>query len=165
MRSHYCGQVNETLIDKEVEIFGWVHRRRDHGGVIFIDLRDREGLVQAVFNPDSPELFSKAGELRNEYVVCLKGKVRKRPEGTANAELPTGQIEIACQQLEILNRSEPLPFQIDEYANLGEEIRLRYRYLDLRRPEVRARFQMRAKITQIMRQYLDGHKLGMYIHK
>lgn len=157
MRSHYCGHINESLLGQEVTITGWVHRRRDHGGVIFLDLRDREGLVQAVFNPTVPQVFDIAGSIRNEYVVQVKGLVQPRPVGTENPQLATGQVEVIASQLMILNRSEPLPFNIDEYSTISEEVRLRYRYLDLRRPEMRERFQFRAKVTQLLRQYLDGH--------
>jgi len=155
MRSHYCGQVTEALLSKDVDICGWVHRRRDHGGVIFIDLRDREGLVQVVFAPTNPSIFSLAESLRSEYVIRVQGKVRLRPEGTANPALTTGKIEIEAQNVELLNRAEPLPFPIDEYQALGEEIRLRYRYLDLRRTEMLQRIRLRAQITGILRHYLD----------
>ena len=131
MRTHYCGQVNETLTGQEVTVAGWVHRRRDHGGVIFVDLRDREGLLQIVFDPDAPEVFAEAERLRSEFVVRVRGLVRARPAGTANANLASGQVEVLARELELLNRSEPLPFQLDETVN--EEVRLKYRYLDLRR--------------------------------
>ncbi len=156
MRSHYCGQVNETLIDQSVEIAGWVHRRRDHGGVIFLDMRDREGLVQVVFDPDTPEIFALAERVRGEYVLRIKGRVRHRPEGTVNEELATGKVEILAQELEILNKSETPPFQLDD-DNIGEEHRLRYRYIDLRRTEMLERLKMRSRVTQIMRNYLDGN--------
>ena len=155
MRSHYCGHVNESLVDQDVEVCGWVHRRRDHGGVIFIDLRDREGIVQVVFDPDSPETFQTAERVRSEYVLRVHGKVRPRPAGTENANLPTGQVEILAQQVEILNRSEPLPFQVEDESELNEEIRLRYRYLDLRRPQMQRRLQMRAQTTRSLRRFLD----------
>ena len=134
MRSHYCGQVIETLLDQDVTLCGWAHRRRDHGGVIFIDLRDREGLVQVVIDPDTPEAFAAAERVRNEYVLRIIGRVRRRPPGTENAHLPTGAVEVLAREVEILNRSEPLPFQLDD-DDTSEEVRLRYRYLDLRRPE------------------------------
>lgn len=156
MRSHYCGQVTELLIGQQVELYGWAHRRRDHGGVIFIDLRDREGLVQIVCDPTLPEIFKRAEEVRNEYVLRIKGQVRPRPAGTINTELATGKIEIQALELEILNRAMSLPFQIDEH-HLSEEVRLRYRYLDLRRPEMRERLQCRAKVTRVLRNYLDSH--------
>ncbi len=153
MRSHYCGQVDERLIGQTVEVAGWVHRRRDHGGIIFIDLRDREGLLQIVFDPDAPELFKDAERLRNEFVVRVKGRVRERPEGTVNAHLASGRVELLASELEVLNRSEPLPFQLDE--TVGEEVRLRYRYLDLRREVMSRRLRLRHRITRAMRAYLD----------
>src|SRR5262245_25164088 len=117
MRSHYCGQVNETLSGQEVTVAGWVHRRRDHGGVIFVDLRDREGLLQVVFDPDDPALFMEAERLRGEYVIQVRGKVRARPAGTANANLASGKVELLAKQLTVLNKSEPLPFQLDEHVS------------------------------------------------
>ena len=156
-RTHYCGQVTENFINQEVLLCGWAHRRRDHGGVIFIDLRDREGLVQIVFHPEVVALFKLAESVRNEYVLAVKGKVRLRPAGTENPDLATGKIEIEALELVILNQSEPLPFSIDEYANISEEIRLHYRYLDLRRNEMQKRLQLRAKAAHIIRQFLDGH--------
>src|SRR5436309_2484263 len=114
MRTHYCGQVNEQLIGREVSVAGWVHRRRDHGGVIFVDLRDREGLLQVVFNPDAAEVFKEAERLRNEFVVRVTGEVRVRPGVTANANLASGKVELVARGVELLNRSEPLPFQLDE---------------------------------------------------
>lgn len=155
MRSHYCGHINESLAEQEVDVCGWVHRRRDHGGVIFIDLRDREGLVQVVFDPDAPEIFATAERVRSEYVLRVKGKVRPRPAGTENANLATGQVEIIAEQVEILNRSEPLPFQVEDDSELNEEIRLRYRYLDLRRPQMQRRLRMRAQTTRTLRRFLD----------
>ncbi len=153
MRSHYCGQVNETLIGQSVTVAGWVHRRRDHGGVIFVDLRDREGLVQIVFDPDRKDLFAEAEKLRNEFVVRVVGKVRDRPAGTVNANLASGKIELLATELELLNRSEPLPFQLDEHV--GEETRLRYRYIDLRRDVMQQRLRLRHRITRAMREFLD----------
>jgi len=153
MRTHYCGQVDESLIGQTVTLAGWVARRRDHGGVIFIDLRDREGLVQCVCDPDRAAVFAEAETLRNEFVVRITGKVRARPEGTANANLASGRIELLVTELELLNRSEPLPFQLDEHVS--EEVRLRYRYLDLRRDVMRERLQTRHKITRAMRRFLD----------
>src|SRR5579859_6260344 len=155
MRSHYCGQVNEKLIGTEVTVAGWVHRRRDHGGVIFIDLRDREGLLQIVFDPDAAKMFEEAGKLRNEFVIKVRGLVRARPAGTANANLASGRVELLARQLELLNRSEPLPFQLDE--QVGEEVRLRYRYLDLRREVMNQRLRLRHALTRAMRGYLDAH--------
>ncbi|MEW8308624.1 MAG: aspartate--tRNA ligase [gamma proteobacterium symbiont of Ctena orbiculata] len=155
MRSHYCGQINSSHIDQEVKLCGWVHRRRDHGGVIFIDLRDREGLVQVVYDPDLPDVFSVAEHVRNEYVLRIKGRVRARPEGTVNPDLPTGEIEILGLELEVLNSAETPPFQLDEHENASEEIRLRYRYIDLRRPEMLEKIRTRARVTQVLRRFLD----------
>ncbi|MDJ0807450.1 MAG: aspartate--tRNA ligase [Gammaproteobacteria bacterium] len=156
MRSHYCGQVNSSLIGQEVELCGWVHRRRDHGGVIFIDLRDREGLVQVVYDPDLPDIFAIAEHVRNEFVLRIKGKVRPRPEGTVNPDLPTGEVEILGLELEVLNQADTPPFQLDEHEKASEEIRLRYRYIDLRRPEMLEKIRTRAKVTQVLRSFLDG---------
>ena len=153
MRSHYCGQVNESLLGQTVTVAGWVHRRRDHGGVIFIDLRDRDGLVQVVCDPDAPELFAVAESLRNEFVVSITGLVRARPAGTANANLASGKVEMLARRIELLNRSEPLPFQLDE--QVSEEVRLKYRYLDLRRDVMAKRLRQRHAITRAMRHYLD----------
>ncbi len=155
MRTQYCGNLNASFIDQEVEICGWVHRRRDHGGVIFIDLRDREGLVQVVYDPDLPDVFSQAEQVRNEFVLRVKGRVRARPEGTVNPDLPTGEVEVLGLELEVLNRADTPPFQLDEHDKVSEEIRLRYRYIDLRRPEMLERIQMRSQVTRILRNYLD----------
>jgi aspartyl-tRNA synthetase len=155
MRTHYCGQVDEKLLGQEVTVAGWVHRRRDHGGVIFVDLRDREGLLQIVFDPDAKAVFAEAERLRNEFVVRVKGRVRERPPGTVNANLASGRVELLAREIELLNRSEPLPFQLDE--QVGEEVRLRYRYLDLRREVMRDRLQLRHRLTRSMRGYLDAH--------
>ncbi|MEE4379253.1 MAG: aspartate--tRNA ligase [Candidatus Competibacteraceae bacterium] len=156
MRSHYCGQINEHFIDTTVELCGWAHRRRDHGGVIFIDLRDRDGIVQVVIDPDTPEAFANAERIRNEYVVRVKGRVRPRPAGTENPNLPTGLIEVLGLELDILNRSEPIPFQIED-DDVSEEVRLRYRYLDLRRPEMQLRLRLRAEIVGTIRRFMDSH--------
>jgi aspartyl-tRNA synthetase len=153
MRTHYCGQVGETSVGQVVTVAGWAQRRRDHGGVIFVDLRDREGLLQVVFDPDLPDVFALAERVRNEYVLEVTGLVRARPAGTSNANLKSGQVEVLCRQLVILNRSEPLPFQLDEHVS--EEVRLRYRYLDLRREEMQSRLLLRHRITRAMRAYLD----------
>jgi aspartyl-tRNA synthetase len=153
MRSHYCGQVNEKLVGQEVTVAGWVHRRRDHGGVIFVDLRDREGLLQVVFDPDNESQFSEAEKLRNEFVVKVRGLVRERPAGTANANLASGKVELLARELVTLNRSEPLPFQLDEHVS--EEVRLKYRYIDLRREDMSKRLRLRHQITRAMRHYLD----------
>ena len=156
MRSHYCGEVNTAHIDQTVEFSGWVNRRRDHGGVIFIDLRDRSGLVQVVYDPDLPEVFATAEHVRNEFVVRVKGRVRARPEGTVNKDLPTGEVEVLGQELEILNRAETPPFQLDD-EDTSEELRLRYRYVDLRRPVMQERMILRALATRTLRHYLDEH--------
>ncbi|HEU4484408.1 MAG TPA: aspartate--tRNA ligase [Povalibacter sp.] len=153
MRSHYCGQVNESLIGQDVSVAGWVHRRRDHGGVIFVDLRDREGLLQIVFDPDRKEVFQNAERLRSEFCVRITGKVRARPAGTANAHLASGQVEVLANELEILNRSETPPFHHDETTN--EELRLKYRYIDLRRDVMQQRLRLRHKVTRAMRTFLD----------
>ena len=153
MRSHYCGQIDDSLLEQTVTVAGWVHRRRDHGGVIFIDLRDRDGLVQVVCDPDAPELFAIAESLRNEFVVSITGLVRLRPAGTANANLASGKVELLARRIELLNRSEPLPFQLDE--QVSEEVRLRYRYLDLRRDVMARRMRQRHAITRAMRNHLD----------
>ena len=154
MRSHYCGDLNTAHIDETVEICGWANRRRDHGGVIFVDLRDRYGLIQVVYDPDLPDVFSTAEQVRNEFVLRVRGRVRRRPEGTENRELPTGEIEVLGQELEILNRAETPPFVLDD-EDTSEELRLRYRYLDLRRPEMQERMQLRARTTRAIRRYLD----------
>ncbi|HET6654752.1 MAG TPA: aspartate--tRNA ligase [Gammaproteobacteria bacterium] len=156
MRTHYCGQVTETLLEQEVELAGWVHRRRDHGGVIFIDLRDREGRLQVVFDPDRADTFALAERVRSEYVLHVKGKVRRRPAGTENANLPTGQVEVLAHEMAILNRAETPPFGLDE-EDVNEELRLKHRYVDLRRPVMQQHFRMRHQITRTLRRYLDEH--------
>ena len=153
MRTHYCGAVGAPLIGQVVTVAGWAQRRRDHGGVIFVDLRDRAGLLQVVFDPDLPTMFASAESVRNEYVLRVTGVIRARPAGTANANLKSGQVELLAQRLEILNRCMPLPFQLDEHVS--EEVRLRFRYLDLRREEMRERLLLRHRITRAMRHYLD----------
>jgi aspartyl-tRNA synthetase len=155
MRSHYCGQVDESLIGEEIAVCGWVHRRRDHGGVIFIDLRDREGLLQIVFDPDRADIFAEAERIRGEFVLAVKGLVRQRPDGTINQNMKTGQVEVLVHELTVLNRSETPPFHHDENAN--EELRLTYRYLDLRREEMLGNLRLRHKVTMAMRHYLDGN--------
>ena len=158
MRSHYCGALNSSHVGTEVVLCGWTHRRRDHGGVIFIDLRDREGLVQVVFDPDRAEVFQRAEQVRSEYVLRITGRVRPRPEGTVNPDLPTGEIEVLGTDLEILNASDTPPIQLDAHvADASEETRLRYRYLDLRRPEMQERLRFRSRVTQVMRAFLDQH--------
>jgi aspartyl-tRNA synthetase len=155
MRSYYCGEVSGQLIGQEIAVAGWVHRRRDHGGVIFVDLRDREGLLQIVFDPTAAAVFREAERLRNEFVVSVRGRVRARPSGTVNPNLASGGVELLAEELELLNRSEPLPFQLDEQVN--EEVRLRYRYLDLRREVMTQRLRLRHRLTRSMRAYLDAH--------
>jgi aspartyl-tRNA synthetase len=157
MRSHYCGEVTAAHIDETVELCGWVHRRRDHGGVIFIDLRDREGLVQVVYDPDVQEVFALAEQVRSEFVLRIKGRVRRRPEGTVNPELNTGEIEVLGKELEILSRAETPPIQMDD-DDVSEELRLRYRYIDLRRPEMRDRMILRSKVTRALRNFLDSNR-------
>jgi aspartyl-tRNA synthetase len=156
MRSIYCGELNTTHLEREVTLCGWVHRRRDHGGVIFVDLRDHTGLVQVVFDPDTPEVFANAERLRNEYVLQVRGRVRSRPEGTVNSDLPTGEIEVLGQGLEVLNSADTPPFQLDE-EGVQDETRLRFRYIDLRRPEMQEKLRLRARITRTLRAFLDNH--------
>ncbi len=156
MRDRYCGETTAELLGQPITLAGWVHRRRDHGGVIFIDLRDREGIVQVVVAPEQKAAFAKAESIRSEYVVQVKGTVRHRPQGTVNSHLRTGEVEVAATELTILNRSEALPFPIDdEFHDVGEEVRLRYRYLDIRRPEMLERLKTRAKVARYLRHYLD----------
>ena len=154
MRTHYCGQVDESEIGEEISVCGWVHRRRDHGGVIFVDLRDREGLLQVVFDPDRAEIFAEAERIRGEYVLAVKGLVRQRPEGTINPNMKTGQVEVLAHELITLNDSETPPFHHDEHAN--EELRLKYRYLDLRRAEMLGNLRLRHAVTRAMRKFLDN---------
>lgn len=157
MRSVYCGVVNTSNIDQEITLCGWVDRRRDHGGVIFIDLRDREGIVQVVFDPDAADKFALADKVRPEYVLRVTGKVRARSEATVNANMATGQIEVYGTDLEILNSAETPPFQLDEHTNVGEDVRLKYRYLDLRRDAMQQRLKFRSKVTNAIRNYLDDN--------
>jgi aspartyl-tRNA synthetase len=158
MRSHYCGELNSGHIGQQVALCGWVHRRRDHGGVIFVDLRDRGGLVQVVFDPGRPETFGLAEQVRAEYVLGVKGLVRPRPEGTENKDLPTGAVEVLGLELEVLNTSDTPPLQVDAHAqDASEEVRLRYRYVDLRRPEMQERLRTRSRITRALRSCLDAH--------
>jgi aspartyl-tRNA synthetase len=157
MRSHYCGDVNETLEGQTVTIAGWMHRRRDHGGVIFIDLRDREGLVQVVCNPEDAESFAIAESVRSEYVLQIEGKVRLRPAGSDNANMSSGKIEIVAQRIDILNSSETPPFPLTEQAEVSEDVRLRHRYIDLRRPEMLQKLRFRSKITSMLRRFLDDN--------
>jgi aspartyl-tRNA synthetase len=154
MRTHYCGEVNQRLVGSTVSVAGWVHRRRDHGGVIFVDLRDRSGLLQVVFDPSHAGIFAEAERVRGEWVLKVTGTVRPRPEGTVNPNLASGQVELLANAVEILNRSEPLPFQLDE--EVREETRLKYRYVDLRRDVMQRRLRLRHAVTRAMREYLDA---------
>jgi len=156
MRSHYCGELRAALIDRTVTLCGWAHRRRDHGGVIFIDLRDREGLAQVVCDPDRQEAFRVAERVRNEFVLRISGKVRRRPAGTVNAELPTGEVEVLAHEVEILNPSAPPPFQLDE-DNLSESVRLENRVLDLRRAPMQRNLRLRHRAAMAVRRFLDEH--------
>ena len=155
MRSHYCGELNEALIDQTVTFCGWVHRRRDHGGVIFLDVRDREGIVQVVFDPDVQESFNLADKVRSEFVVKISGRVRARPDGTVNDNMRTGKIEILGKEIEILNQAATPPFPLDDYSDVGEDVRLKFRYMDLRRPEMLENLRFRSKVTTFIRNYLD----------
>ncbi|MGI9285827.1 MAG: amino acid--tRNA ligase-related protein, partial [Pseudomonadales bacterium] len=154
MRSHYCGNLRPEHNDQDVTLCGWVHRRRDHGGVIFLDMRDVQGIVQVVFDPDTGEHFQRADQVRSEYVLCIKGRVRQRTEATVNSEMATGAIEVLGKELTILNSAETPPFQLDEHISVGEEARLRHRYVDLRRPEMLERLKLRSEITTFIRNYL-----------
>ena len=154
MRTHYCGEVNASHVDQIVTLCGWNHRRRDHGGVIFIDLRDREGLAQVVCDPDRPEMFKVAEDVRNEYVLKVTGKVRRRPAGTENSNLASGEIEILCHELEVLNAAVTPPFQLDE-ENLSENVRLTHRVIDLRRPQMQKNLMLRYKVAMAFRRFLD----------
>ena len=154
MRTHYCGEINRAHLQQTITLCGWAHRRRDHGGVIFIDLRDREGLVQIVCDPDQIETFRTAEKVRSEFVLKVRGVVRGRPEGTLNANLATGEIEVLAQDIEILNASQNPPFMLDD-EQLSENIRLTYRYLDLRRPPMQANMKLRYRVAKTVRDYLD----------
>jgi aspartyl-tRNA synthetase len=157
MRSHYCNDITEQQLNTTVTLCGWVHRRRDHGGLVFLDIRDRSGIVQVVCDPEFAEPYQIAQTLRSEFVIHITGLVRERPDGMVNAHINTGKIEVVAHHLEILNTSKSLPFKIDDYQEVGEETRLRYRYLDLRRPEMAQRMLTRAAIVRIMRQFMDEH--------
>ena len=156
MRSHYCGELDASHVGSEVDVVGWVHRRRDHGGVIFLDVRDRTGIVQVVFDPDTQESFATADRVRNEFVLHMRGRVRPRPDGTVNPDMKTGEIEVLGATLEILNAASTPPFQLDEHSEAGEDVRLRYRYLDLRRPEMQQRLMARARIVSCVRRFLEA---------
>ena len=157
MRTHYCGELNQQHIDQHVTVCGWVNRRRDHGGVIFVDLRDKKGLLQVVFDPDDADMFAQAETLRNEFVLRVDGKLRIRPEGTSNTEMATGEVELLAHKLEILNASETPPFQLDD-DDVHDDNRLKYRYIDLRKPEMQYRMQLRARVTHFLRSWLEGHE-------
>ena len=157
MRSHYCGELNESHVDQDVLLYGWVHRRRDHGGVIFLDVRDREGIAQVVYDPDTVESFAIAEGVRNEFVIKVQGRVRLRPEGTINLEMPTGKIEVLGKQLEVLNAADTPPIQLDEHVEVNEDLRLTYRYLDLRRPEMAERLRFRSKVANTVRNFMDSN--------
>ncbi|MCH4813215.1 aspartate--tRNA ligase [Vreelandella neptunia] len=156
MRSHYCGQLNETLVDQTVTVCGWVHRRRDHGGVIFLDMRDRDGIAQFVVDPDTAEAFATADRARSEYVLRITGRVRLRPEGTQNPNMPTGMIEVLAKDVEVLNTAITPPFQLDEHGKVGEEVRLKHRYIDLRRPDMIEKLRLRSRISHNVRAYLEN---------
>jgi aspartyl-tRNA synthetase len=156
MRTHYCGQLNASHVDQIVTLCGWNHRRRDHGGVIFIDLRDREGLAQVVCDPDRPEMFAVAESVRNEFVLKITGKVRRRPAGTENPNLPSGEVEILCHELEVLNAAVTPPFQLDD-ENLSENVRLTHRVIDLRRPQMQKNMMLRYKTAMSFRRFLDAN--------
>jgi len=156
MRTHYCGELSAALVDRSVTLCGWAHRRRDHGGVIFIDLRDREGLAQVVCDPDRAEAFQAAERVRNEFVLRVTGKVRRRPEGTVNPELRSGEVEVLAHEVEILNAAAPLPFQLDD-ENLAEITRLTHRVLDLRREPMQKNLRLRYRVAMAVRDYLDAH--------
>ena len=154
MRTHYCGEINEAHIGETVSVNGWVQNRRDHGGVIFIDLRDKAGILQVVIDPDTPEAFKLADAARNEFVFQVTGIVRNRPEGTTNAKMPTGMVEMLVKELVLLNRSEPLPFQLDD-KEISETVRLKYRFLDLRRPQMQRTLRLRHEVAKTMRRFLE----------
>ena len=153
-----CGSLTKKEVGSVIKLCGWIHRRRDHGGVIFFDLRDESSVVQVVYNPDDEDSFTLAESCRNEYVISVEGKVRERPEGTVNPEMDTGEIEVVGSSLEILNSSLPTPFQLDEYASVGEETRLRYRFLDLRREEMQKNLRLRSKTSKCVRDYLEANE-------
>jgi len=156
-RTHYAGNVSADLVDKTVILMGWAHRRRDHGGVIFVDLRDREGIVQVVFNPEiSPNAHCEAQRIRSEFVLAVRGKVRRRPEGMGNPEMKSGAVEVMAEELEILNEAKTPPFSLDEWTDISETVRLKYRYLDLRRPEMQKNLLLRSKVAAATREYFNG---------
>ena len=157
MRTHYCGELNAKHIGDTITVCGWVHRRRDHGGVIFLDLRDRQGLLQLVVDPDTKDAFATADRARSEWVMQITGLVRARPEGTVNADMATGEIEVLGREVRVLNIADTPPFQLDEHAKVGEEVRLKHRYMDLRRPEMLENLMLRSRVTTFVRNFLAGH--------
>ena len=157
MRTHYCGELNAKHIGDTITVCGWVHRRRDHGGVIFLDLRDRQGLLQVVVDPDTKDAFATADRARSEWVMQITGLVRARPEGTVNADMPTGEIEVLGREVKVLNTADTPPFQLDEHAKVGEEVRLKHRYMDLRRPEMLENLMLRSRVTAFVRNFLADH--------
>ena len=157
MRTHKCGELNTTHLGEDVVLYGWVHRRRDHGGVIFIDLRDRAGLVQIVFDPDSSDTFAIGESVRSEYVLKIQGTVRNRPEGTINPNMSTGEVEVLVAMVEVLNKSDTPPFPVESEIEVNEETRLRYRYIDLRRTEMQEKMRFRRDVTRCLRNFLDDH--------
>ncbi len=157
MRTHYCGELNAEHIGDSITVCGWVHRRRDHGGVIFLDLRDRQGLLQVVVDPDTEEAFATADRARSEWVMQVTGLVRTRPEGTVNAEMPTGEIEVLGREVRVLNTADTPPFQLDEHSKVGEEVRLKHRYMDLRRSEMLENLMLRSRVTTFVRNFLSDH--------
>lgn len=158
IRTQYCGSVTESYIDQSITVVGWVHRRRDHGGVIFLDMRDRDGLLQVVIDPDTPEAFATADKARSEFILKITGRVRRRYEGTTNPNMKSGQIELLAKEIETLATSETPPFPLnDDFSNASEELRLKYRFLDIRRPEMLDRLRFRSKVTSLIRNYLDEH--------
>src|ERR1043166_5667461 len=160
-RTHHCGELRASHVGQRVRLAGWVHVRRDHGGIVFIDLRDREGVTQVIFDPEyNKETAEASHALRSEYVIALHGLVRERPKGTVNTKLPTGEIEVVAHHLEILNPSETPPFPIEDGIDTSEELRLTYRYLDLRRPEMAAKLRARHRIAKAVRDYFDSN--GFY---
>jgi len=158
MRSHFCGDLRAADVGKTVTLCGWLHRRRDHGGLVFIDLRDRTGLLQVLFDPGNKELFAKAKELRPEFVLEIRGKVGRRPAGTENPNLPTGEVEVVTESFDILNPSKTPPFEIADEGVASEEIRLAYRYIDLRRRKMQENLILRHRISQSARNFLDREK-------
>ena len=155
MRTCYCGDVNAGHVGEVVELVGWAHRRRDHGGVIFLDVRDRAGIVQVVYDPDTPSSFAVADGVRSEYVLHLRGRVRRRPPGTENPEMKTGEVEVLGEALSVLNKSAPPPIQLDEHVEVGEDARLRHRFIDLRRPQMQERLRLRARAASVTRRFLE----------